>query len=360
MKLSGDNTTTRYEDELLICCARVSLEANVQSQVERLLRKKLDWHTVMKRCWWHRIRPLTYRHLSAQPAGLVPVAFLEELGGYVSELTERNQRLSRILGEVTALFEGSSLPMLAFKGPTLALDAYGHLNLRECGDLDVLICQADFPRVREVLKANGFVCLWDQIAGARERQVFACEFRRGNDELDVHWDLAPGWHNYHVDFDRLWEGGLPFTADSQFVRKLRPEDAVDVLCMHGTKHWWERLRWICDIAELVNSGSITDWSMAAEAAEARCQRPVSLGLCLAGDLLDAKLPEEVRQSLDQSPVVKRLAAQVGAWLQNGEHAEESRKLPERFLFRMRLCERLRDRLQQFAHYLLTLPSRSVN
>jgi hypothetical protein len=361
LKLSGVNTTTRYEDELLICCARVSLDANVQSQVQRLLQKKLDWNSVMKRCWWHRIRPLTYRHLSAQPTGLVPAAFLEELGGYVGEIVERNQRLSKFFDDVIDLFEDSSIPMFTFKGPTLALEAYGHMDLRECGDLDVMIREADFPRVREMLKANGFTCLWDQNAGDREQQVFACEFRRDGGELDVHWDLAPGWHNYRVDFDRWWEEGIPLEANSRFVRKLRPEDALKVLCMHGTKHWWERLRWICDIAELVNSGSITDWNnVAAEAAEARCQRSVTLGLYLAADILDAKLPEDMQHELERSPAVERLAAQVGVWLQDVDHVEDLRNLTDRFMFRMRLCERMRDRLPQLAQYLLAIPSRSLH
>ncbi len=52
---------------------------------------------------------------------------------------------------VSELFEQSSLPMLVFKGPTLAIDAYGDLSLRECGDLDMLIRPDDFPRVKEML-----------------------------------------------------------------------------------------------------------------------------------------------------------------------------------------------------------------
>jgi hypothetical protein len=262
---------------------------------------------------------------------------------------------------VSELFEQSSLRMLVFKGPTLALDAYGDLGLRECGDLDMLIRPHDFPRVKELLIANGFACLWDQIASERKRQLFACEFQRDGVELDMHWDLAPGWHNYSVNFDLLWEQGHPFEATCQFTRKLRPEDAIDVLCMHGTRHWWERLRWICDIAELINSGCITDWDrVAATATKRRFHRSVWLGLWLASDLLDAELPPEIQSKLERSDDVKQLAAQVGVWLANAERAAEVRRLPDRFLFRMRLCERWRDRLPQLAHYLVTIPSRSVN
>jgi hypothetical protein len=361
VKLPDSNPTTCLEDELLLCCARVSLSADVRERVDQLLNEQIDWQIVLNRSWWHRIRPLIYRHLSAQPAGRVPVAFLEIMKGYVNELKQRNQQLMNMLHQVAELFEESSLPLLVFKGPTLASDAYGDLSLRECGDLDLLIRADDFPRVKERLTSEGFACLWDQDSSERKRQLFACEFKRDGIELDVHWDLAPGWHNYCVDFDQLWDSGQPLAKHHQMARKLQPEDAIEILCMHGARHWWERLRWICDIAELVNSGCIRDWDrVKATATQARCHRSVLLGLKLASELLGATMPPKVQQELDRSPVVKQLSAQVGGWLANAEQAGEERKLPGRFLFRMRLCDRWRDRIPQIAHYLATLPSRSVN
>ncbi len=361
MKYSPVNTTTCTEDALLICCARVSLTDEIQDRLDQLLRQPIDWQRVMDRSWWHRIRPLTYRHLSDQKAGLVPTACLKVLGEHARELELRNVNLMKMQQHVAALFEQSSVPMLVFKGPTLAVDAYGDLKLRECGDLDMLIHRDDFPKVKQLLTADGFECLWDDLDSERKRQVFACEFRREGVELDMHWDLAPDWHNFNVDFNHLWESGLPFESHCQFSRKLRPEDAIEVLCMHGSRHWWERLRWICDIAELVNSGLITDWNRVESTATAgRCHRSVCLGLWLASDLLDAKLPSEIHHKLDRSAVIKRLAAQVGVWLGSAEQAAEVRKLPERFMFRMRICDRLRDRIPQITRYMLTLPKRSMN
>jgi hypothetical protein len=361
VKLLSAEKKTVYEDELLICCSRVEANAETQQRVEQLLQQPMDWQRFLNLCWWHRVRPLAYRHLQSQPAGVVPPAVLEAFAKQARELEERNERLINMLGHVSGLFERSSIPMLVFKGPTLAITAYGDLNLRECGDLDMLIREADFPKVKEMLIADGFDCVWDQVDSERKRQLFACEFQRDGVELDVHWHLAPKWHNYEVDFDRLWESGSSIGEVGQYVRKMRPEDSLEVLCMHGTRHWWDRLRWICDIAELVNRGGITDWHrVEAKSTETRCHRSVWLGLWLANDLLDANLPGEIQAKLARSRVVKRLADQVGVWLENGEHAAEVRKLPDRFLFRMRLCERWRDRIPQLAHYLVTKPSRSLN
>ncbi len=356
MDVANVNATTRHEDELLLCCARVSPGLNAQTRLTQLLQEPLDWQIVLERCWWHRIRPLTFSHLRSQPVGLVPSEFLEELGFYVNELAERNQRLAKLLDEVTDLFENSELRMLVFKGPTLTMDAYGDPSLRECGDLDLLVHRDDFPRAMELLQSHGFTPAFDEFEGRRTQQVFACDLQRDGLALDVHWHLTPGWLNYQVDFDRLWENGLPLSAKGEVARKLRPEDSLVVLSIHGTKHWWERLRWVCDVAELVNRGKVSDWDrVEAEATRTRSLRSVALGLWLAADLLSAELPESVAGELGQSQVVKRLASQVRDWLGRGELGGESRRLDERFLFRMGVCERVRDRLPQLAKYLLSRP-----
>ena len=347
--------STNLEDELLLCCARVSPASDVQARIAELVRQPLDWDIVLDRAWWHRIRPLTYRYLRNQPGGEVPEHALAALAEHASELSARNQRLSRALADVATYFEDARLRGLVFKGPTLTMDAYGDLDLRECGDLDLLVCQDDFPQVAEMLVAHGFKSWWDRMD--KNQQVFACEFERSDATLDVHWGLSPGWLNYRVDFDSLWENGISLSSGGQMMRKPKPEDAISVLCIHGTKHWWERLRWICDVAEVINSGLITDWEgVQTSARHARCLRSVSLGLWLASDLLSANLPAKARQRFDFTPNIRRLGAQVRTWLGYANQGREMRKLRERFLFRMGVCERMRDRVPQIVHYLVGRPS----
>jgi hypothetical protein len=341
-------------DELLVCCARVSQNVETQARLSQLVREPLDWPYVLSKSWWHRVRPLVHRHLSSLPAELIPDEVLKELLNQATELAARNLRLASALTEVAGMFEQRQLRMLVFKGPTLSEDAYGNLGLRECGDLDMLVHPDDVPSVQKMLVENGFTSAWDQLE--RKRQAFGCEFLRNGTELDVHWDLAPGWFNYRVDFDRLWTAGTGLETSFTFARKLSPENAVLVLCIHGTKHWWERLRWICDIAELVNSSPGMHWDRVYAGAErANARRTVELGLRLAADLLSAKLPEHVSQHLNRSPVAQRQSSQVIAWLARGESGAAQRRLRERFLFRLRLCERARDRLPQLVHYLWAAP-----
>ena len=339
------------ENELVRCCARVTLSPPFIERIQELSAECLDWDQVVSRSWWHRIRPLTYRHLRDHAQGVVPDSALLELGRHASEMSIRNRRLGKALAEVAGMFEEAKLRALVFKGPTLAEDAYGDITLRECGDLDLLVDRDEFPRVEAMLRSQGFRSWWDDSKSTR--QSFACEFERSDASLDVHWHLTPGWLNYRVDFESLWSHGKPTTEEGDLFRKLAPEDSLTVLAIHGTKHWWERLRWICDVAELVNRGLIRDWDRAeASAKSANALRTMRLGLWLAYDLLSAEVPETVVATLRSVSHLSHLGQQVREWLESAENSGEARKLKERFLFRMRVCERPRDRVVQTVHYLL--------
>ncbi|MCA9185946.1 MAG: nucleotidyltransferase family protein [Pirellulaceae bacterium] len=322
--------------------------------MSELVTERLDWEVVLDRCWWHRIRPLTYRHLRELPDGRIPDHVLSELSGHATELAIRGQRLAAVLEEVARYFQQAGVRVLVFKGPTLCRDAYGDLALRECGDLDLIIDRTDFEQVSELLTTEGFTSWWER--RDKNRQVFACEFERADGTLDVHWDLAPSWFNYRVDFDRLWKSGTPLEAACPLVRKLSIEDSLAVLSIHGAKHWWERIRWICDVAELINRGEIIDWNRVDEAArQANCRRTVALGTWLAGKLLSAKVPVAVMERLDGTPGISGLGRQVSEWLRYAERGAERRRVGERFRFRMGLCEQPRDRLAQILRYLISRP-----
>jgi hypothetical protein len=114
------------------------------------------------------------------------------------------------------------------------------------------------------------------------------------------------------------------------------------------------------LAELVKSGKITDWNRVVQrASDTRCERSGWLGLRLARDLLDARLPPAIEQHIAPLLAVERLTGQVVEWLQNAEGAAASRTIADRFLYRMRLYPRWRDGMLQMANYMRAWPARSL-
>ena len=87
----------------------------------------------------------------------------------------------------------------------------------------------------------------------------------------------------------------------------------------------------------------------------RSLRSVYLGLWLAMHVLGAQVPAEIVNELRRAPGIERLGAQVRTWLAAAPGSGESRKLHERFRFRLGVCERRRDCLPQIVHYLLARP-----
>src|SRR5207244_11975507 len=60
------------------------------------------------------------------------------------------------------------------------------------------------------------------------------------------------------------------------VRTLSAEHLLLVLCAHGAKHCWERLGWICDVAELLRGTPALDLSgMLAQARSLRSEEHTS-------------------------------------------------------------------------------------
>jgi hypothetical protein len=54
------------------------------------------------------------------------------------------------------LLESYEIPAIAYKGPTLAVSAYGNLSLRQFGDLDILVQDRAYERARQLLIKQGF------------------------------------------------------------------------------------------------------------------------------------------------------------------------------------------------------------
>jgi hypothetical protein len=136
---------------------------------------------------------------------------------------------------------------------------------------------------------------------------------------------------------------VPVTLNRTAVDTLAPDVLLPSLCEHGSKHLWERLTWICDVAELVQRDQDLDWErIGVEARRSDGHRTVALGLRLAEDLLGVPVPEPMRAHA-RDPVVGGLAGHVRATL-----FRDRRQRPgflEQARFHLRLRERRRHRLR---------------
>lgn len=350
------SSTSRAEHELFLLCARSKTDEATAARIRRLAAGGIDFDYLHKLAQRHLVLPLLYQQLSRAAADLVPPTLLEKLKRLFRDNAARNVYHAAELSELVRAFDAHGVEAVPFKGPTLALVAYGSLSLRRFIDLDILVRARDVKRAKEVLVAKGYE-LSPRLTQAQEAMLLrgqhALQFVREKGLLivELHWSFVPRRFTAPIEGEEMWSRlGKLRVGDSE-VPALSHEDLLLGLCAHGTKHLWERLVWICDVAELLKAGRVADWGYVwRRARECGAERMLLVGLRLAAELLEAPLPEELKERTLADEDVGALAADVRARLFDGtEHRPVG--LLDNIRFNLRARARLRDRLRYYGFVL---------
>ena len=255
------------EARLVLAGARTHLDEQSSATLHELLAHPLDWNQVMKLAERHRVRPLLLASLSKIRPEFVPKSVFESLRDFASVNARRSLFLSGELFRVLDLLRAHDIPAAPFKGPALAIQAYGNISLREAGDLDVLVRRCDIVRARKLLLDAGFqpgyptanpaeVVYLRALRGDREVRYLLdhCEHHLirepGGINIDLHWALALRQFALPITPDELWTWLSPQSIGGRPVLGFGPEEMLLVLCINGAKDCWRRLDRICDVAEL--------------------------------------------------------------------------------------------------------------
>jgi hypothetical protein len=225
------------------------------------------------------------------------------------------------LDRVMRLLDRSGMPTLVFKGPVLGRLAYGDENLRPSVDLDILVPADQLGHVDALIRKEGYRRLNPDASPLRRRIRFLFQhehhYARGElvYNLDIHATAVKPSLGYRIPFETLHARAQEIQIGDRSFLTPSVEDMLQLLCYHGAKDRWVRLRRICDINELVRRHPDLEWeAVLTRARVARGERIVALGLHLAHTVLDLPLPESVRRFMDQHPSMiawgNRLAARL--------------------------------------------------
>jgi hypothetical protein len=305
--MSRPTTTSRTAaaiGRMLIACARQHLRVEDSSSFEMAANDpSLDWDLLIQTASDHGVIPLLHRTLSRLGApcpGQVKAA--------IAQRAQANGRrnlmlLHELLGLISAM-QARGIRVMPYKGPLLALSAYGDPSLRQCGDLDILVPQADIPAAREILESRGYALSLEMDAHAEQEYVaspheYDFPYIRKDPPVmvELHWNIVGRFFSFAPDPIELWQRGTDRNIGAANVRMLDPHDMLLILAAHGTKHFWSRLTWICDIAQFIKTnGSAIDWDRLIERAEAFDARGMLiLAVLLAHEVLGIELPAAIQR-----------------------------------------------------------------
>jgi len=342
------------EAELLLCCARTHRDHATADRLAKALGQNIDWPKLLRLGDAHGMLPLLYWHLSALRLGLVPSPMLQELRTHFERNHRRNLVMTAELIKFLKLFESHGIPAIPYKGPVLASVVYGNLALRQFSDLDFLLRKEDIHRAQAVLMSQTYQPQFvlkhaRDVAFLQAESVFARA--DGMSTVELHWEITPRYFSFPLNPDRLWERLDSNWLAGAMVQSFAPEDLLLILCVHGAKHVWSRLEWLCAVAELIRTTPRLDWDkVLAQASALGSTRILLLGLLLGHNLLALPLPPNVMQRIGADKV-----AGVLAWQVREQMFINLDRVPDEFtrpliLFHLRVRERVWDRV----HYCIRL------
>ena len=223
--------------------------------------------------------------------------------------------LLRELLRLHQVFEAAQILVIPYKGPLLARIAYGSFLRREYLDLDFAVEQKNIPETVAVLESAGYCPQFDPREAHAGQNGFApgqYSFLSHPHKIlaEFHTERTLRYFPIPIDFQDLTGRLMTVEIGGQRLRTFSIEDTLVMLCVHGAKHFWERLGWVLDIATLVAAQPV-DWTLLNRiAAKMESTRVLHLGLYLAHDLFEALLPGQLREEISRDPAVQNLAEKV--------------------------------------------------
>lgn len=297
----------------------------------------LDWHLVMELAENHRILGVVATRLKDTGFPGVPAEAREKFqvrmrAQHLFTLS-MTAELYRILGE----FAQAGIESLLVKGPIVSLLAYGDPAIRSYVDMDLIVRHTSILPATRIISDSGFE------ADVPEEAIRAGKIpgeylftRPGSPQMvELHTEKTFRYYPRPMRIEDLFARQRRVYLEGREVCALSLEDELVLNCIHGAKHFWERLMWSADVAAIVARHPEISWERARQAArDVGAERMLRVGLLLAEHLLGVPVPESMSASTHADTTAKDLVRQIEGWLPHAGHAPPA--LPQRALFRLKM------------------------
>lgn len=270
------------------------------------------------------------------PACLVALARAHRVEGFVADglrlagvaldtphdaiLAERaaasRQQMLRNAGEeirVAQQFRARGIEPLFVKGATLAMLAHRSLALKTSWDIDMLVTPDDTVAARAILTDAGYIL---DLPGIDASHLVDRFFARNKETTWINAErrTALELHTALVD-PPVMLAGVDARSPRQSVEiargapvmTLAAEELFAYLCVHGTTHRWERLKWLVDVAALVTRDLSAMDRLYPAAVRFGAANSAATALVLCRDLFDIDLPHALRTDIGRNRTAGVLA-----------------------------------------------------
>ena len=180
------------------------------------------------------------------------------LRGIVRYYWVRHQMFRRDLRIVAGQLQAAGIDILLLKGAALNLRIYPK-STRLMSDLDIVVPRHQIEKAVSALVAGGWNSMFRSVESLPS-VTHGCHFKRGDTELDLHWDFFHGRPLTAEQQSRIWSESDTAEVDGIPVRTLSPECQTLHTCEHGLRYnETPPLRWIADTFFILKNAGEIDW-----------------------------------------------------------------------------------------------------
>jgi hypothetical protein len=209
-------------------------------------------------------------------------------------------------------FDAIGISVLITKGPALSVRCYGDPGRRQYADLDLVVRGKDIDRVTRVMLRLGYRATISPAAIQARQLPGEYVFTKLGTALLVEFHTEDTFRYYPrpLNVEALLQRSACVPFDGRVAPALSLEDELLLICIHGAKHFWQRLMWIADVAAFITRQPIR-WDRALGVAqEVAARRMLLLGLRLASDVFGMDLPAAIAPYVQRDHATARIVAQI--------------------------------------------------
>jgi hypothetical protein len=262
MQKNNSNPTLEPEIRMVLLLGRTRLNPGVQAQLDNLLQTDLNWERFVKLARYHRLYPLIYPALTQMNDPRVPPEVLQKLYKDCRSNQIRQLRLAGELTRLAGLVAAGGLTLISLKGPLFAQQLFGDMGLRASRDLDLLVKEEEFDQVEQLLFEDGYQRVEHPEAADHkpmDKRIHHQEYRHPQKEILVELHYRVSFFELDLNCRELIRRAQKCEFYRSSLYTLSPEDEIIFLVMHGARHAWQRLRWLSDIAEILQRTDYCNW-----------------------------------------------------------------------------------------------------
>jgi hypothetical protein len=301
-----------HEDEIIIHCCRIVLDAGNVSSLKQLLNDELNWDTLIERAGWQRLSPLLSCHLlSPELLPSIPGPIQKKLQNISFVSLTRNMLLQNELSRVLTELNKEQIPVIVLKGAALLGDVYSDISLRPMSDLDILVEPDYLDRAEKV----AFQCGYEWMSQRADPEHFKTigmrhlpnlVNRNKGVMLEIHQNIVNEDSPYFYSLTDFWRKSRPITILNSKAQVFSNEDMIIHL---GINFLLDRryrsnsaLGQLVDISEtILHYRETIDWHLLEENAKKfHFKSGLHCVLFSCNQLMDTPIPSSVLHSLQPS------------------------------------------------------------